>query len=423
MTSISPPPSALAAVALLVVAGCARADDASDGPVTIDPMVVLADGDHAASTYADGVLAEPDPKLRDQLLTVRVVDGQVTTASVDVTNSVTAAPEVLALTPDGGTAFVAERLAGRAPGDTRADQLRPGTTLTAVDVSDPSSPRVLASAAVAELPEALAVSPDGGSVAVVANPTEGVVLEVFDWDGTAFGTPTRTPLPEVALATNVHWHPEGRVLAVNDDRGNQVRFFQLGDDGSLQPLGTPVRVGVDPFVGRFTPDGRYYLTANWGRDLSTTVAADRLPAERSTVSVIKVDRSGAHRVVGEAESDRSSEGLAISPDGSLVATVNMRGTIFAPESPMFDEEASVSLLRLGDDGALTKMGDYPLTAVLPEGGTFDTTGEYFVATSFQGRRGEAGGSGLQVFRVHDEAGLVPVQRIALPHGVHHVAVG
>lgn len=401
----------------MLVAGCGA--DTDDPGVTIERLVVVADGDHAASTYVDGTLAPVHPDTRDRLMTVSIVDGQVDTASVDVTNSVTAAPEVLALTPDGRTAFVAERLAQRRPGDTRADQLRAGTTLSAVDVSDLSAPRVLTVATTAQSPEALAVSGDGSRIAVVSNPPDGAVLEVFGWDGTSFAEPISIPLPDVELATNVQWHPDGDALAINDDRGDRVVFARI-DRNVLQPWGAAVPVGVDPFVGRFTPDGRHYITANWGRDLSTTVAADRLPDERSTLSVIEIGET-AHRVVAEAESDVSSEGMAISPDGGYVATVNMRGTVSPADSPKFDEQASVSLLRLGDDGSLTKVGDYPLTAVLPEGGTFDRTGEYFIATSFQGR-GDDGGSGLQIFRVDSEAGLIPVQRISLPHGVHHVVV-
>jgi hypothetical protein len=62
--------------------------------------------------------------------------------------------------------------------------------------------------------------------------------------------------------------------------------------------------------------------------------------------------------------------------------------------------------------------------VLPEGGTFDPSGRFFIATVFQGAP-DGDGAGLQVYRVNadNEPGLSPVQRIPLPHGVHHVAVG
>src|SRR3546814_9629142 len=100
-------------------------------------------------------------------------------------------------------------------------------------------------------------------------------------------TRTDTLVPDTTLfrsvtATNVQWHPSGRYLAVNLNTLNQVAFFQVDEaaDGklALRAWGEPVAVGADPFVGRFTPDGRYYLTADWGRDFSATTLDGRVPA-------------------------------------------------------------------------------------------------------------------------------------------------
>ncbi|MGA9375910.1 MAG: hypothetical protein WBV64_12945 [Mycobacterium sp.] len=99
------------ALATALLAACAAPHEPR--ALTIDRMVAISDGDHAASTYVDGMLAPQDAGYRDVLTTMSVIDGEVSTAQVEVTNSVTSAPEILALTPDGGTAFVAERLAAR----------------------------------------------------------------------------------------------------------------------------------------------------------------------------------------------------------------------------------------------------------------------------------------------------------------------
>lgn len=425
----------------MLVAGCTGGTEHPGDGVTIDRIVAVSDGEHLASTYVDGTLAPPGTGFRDRLSTIAIDDGVAAVAHVDVPNSVTAAPEVLALSPSGDTAFVAERLGQRPPGATRSDQLAPGNRLTAVDVADLGAPAVRDTARVTDHPEAIAVSPDGSRIAVVANDTESAVVEIVEWDGTRFGRRQTHDLARLGvtgtaagprggvLATNVQWHPSGDAIAVNIDTQDRVAFFLVDRDAdgttAVQPWGAPVPTGTDPLVGRFTPDGRHYITADWGRNLSTTVMAERLPRVRSTLSVISVpDPSTAspdHRVVDRAETDTSSEGLAVSPDGTLVATVNMRGTAFPPDSPRYDQQASVSLLRLDPDtGDLAKIGDYPLDAVLPEGGTFDATGQYFLATSYQGRE-DNGGAGIQIYSVDETRGLVPVQRITLPHGVHHVA--
>ncbi|KWX24954.1 hypothetical protein AFM11_05830 [Mycolicibacterium wolinskyi] len=428
----------------VVVAAAACATPREEEPaVTIERLVALSDGDHLASTYADGILAPVSAGHRDLLSTVSVRDGVVDTAHVEVSNSVTAAPEVLALSPDGTTAFVAERLKPRNVGDTKAQQLAPGDRLFAVNISNRQAPAIGDVATIAPSPEALAVHPDGSHIAVVSNTADSSLLQFISWtpdgfgaveqfDLAALGVPGEAGKPRGGLtATNVHWHPTGRALAVNIDSQNRVAFFTVDTSVPGRPgvhaWGEPVATGVDPFVGRFTPDGRHYLTSDWGRDLSTTDLNKRLPTGRSTLSVIRVGDPGADqpRKVGTAESDKSAEGLAISPDGRWVATVNMRGTAVPAGSPLHDDHATVSLLRLdGDTGELSKVGDYHLDGVLPEGGTFDATGRYFLATVYEGRPG-GNGSGVQVYRVGsaDDPGLTAVQRIPLPHGVHHVVAG
>jgi sugar lactone lactonase YvrE len=202
---------------------------------------------------------------------------------------------------------------------------------------------------------------------------------------------------------------------------------------TLRPWGNIVEVGPDPFVGRFTPDGRFYLTSDWGRDFSATTLEGRIPTTPSGISVVRVAdpaaREGAihHRRVAGATTDLSAEGLAISPDGRLVATVNMRTTAFPSDSPRFRRDASVTLLTLdAASGAINKIGDYPFEGALPEGGTFDLTGDHFMATVFQGHTGASSdaGAGLEVFRVvkNETPSLERIGRIALPHGVHHVDV-
>ncbi|AKS36615.1 hypothetical protein AFA91_24635 [Mycolicibacterium goodii] len=430
----------------VVAVACANPPE-GESAVTIERLVTLSDGDHLASTYADGILAPASAGHRDLLSTVSVHDGAVTTAQVEVSNSVTAAPEVLALSPDGTTAFVTERLRPRNPGETTAQQLAAGDRLFAVDLSNWQDPAIGDVTTIAPSPEALAVHPDGSHVAVVSNTAQASLLQLVRWTPDGFGAVEEFDLADLGIhpgtdgeadnarggvtATNVHWHPSGRALAVNIDSQNRVAFFTVdttiaGRPG-VRPWGEPVSTGVDPFVGRFTPDGRHYLTSDWGRDLTATDLDKRLPGDRSTLSVIRMGEPGTDQPqkIGTAQSDKSAEGLAISPDGRWVATVNMRGTAVPAGSPLHDDHATVSLLRLdGDTGALSKVGDYRLDGVLPEGGAFDSTGRYFIATVFEGGPGGRG-SGLQVYRVgsDDDPGLTAVQHVPLPHGVHHVVAG
>jgi len=114
------------------------------------------------------------------------------------------------------------------------------------------------------------------------------------------------------------------------------------------------------------------------------------PDTRSTIIVFRPvgprhrGKAAGQRYVGTIETDVSAEGLAISPDGRLVATMNMRGTVLLPASSRYEREASVSLLTLDPaTGVLAKVADYPFEGELPECGAFDLTGDHFWATVFQ----------------------------------------
>ncbi|XYH99997.1 hypothetical protein ACMHYB_09650 [Sorangium sp. So ce1128] len=445
----------LARLLLVLCAGCAGSGQGADAPPSPDlaaridagTIAVIADGDFVAQTYATGRLAPVEAGHRDVLTILSRADGALTTSAIEVSNSVTAAPEVLALARDGSAAFVTERLGPRPPGAQTIPELPPGRRLFAIDLSSKGAPRLADTAEIGPSPEALDVSPDGSRVAVVANTPEASLVQIVPYASGGFGQVASFRLGDLGIvgtgsgprggvtATNVQWHPSGRFLAVNLDTWNRVAFLEVteGANGAiaLRRWGNLVEVGPDPFVGRFTPDGRHYLTADWGRNFAATTVEDRLPTAPSAISVIRLADPQAsadaaeHRRVGGAETDLSSEGLAVSPDGRLVATVNMRGTAFLPGSPRFTREATVTLLAFDPgSGALTRIASYPFEGVLPEGGSFDLSGDHFLATVFQYHEGGPPGGGVEVFRVvHGERpALERLGRLPLPHGVHHVDV-
>jgi hypothetical protein len=411
-------------------------------------IAAISDGDFVAQSYATGRLAPRAAGHRDILTILSIADGKVTASEIPISNSVTAAPEILELTRDGRTAFVIERLGERPEGAEMVRDLAPGRRLFAVDLSTKSAPRLAATAEIAAFPEGLSVSPNGMRIAVVSNTAEASFVQIVPYANGRFGEVARFNLADLGItdsgpgprggvtATNVDWHPSGRFIAVNINTQNRVAFFEVSEvDGrpSLRPWGNVVEVGQDPFVGRFTPDGRFYLTSDWGRDFSATTLEGRIPLTPSAISVVRVADQPAsgetirHTRVSGATTDLSSEGLAISPDGRLIATVNMRGTAFLPGSPRFQREASATLLMLDPQtGAIEKVADFSFEGVLPEGGRFDLTGDHFLATVFQGHDGAApqAGAGLEVFRVvkSERPSLERVGRIPLPHGVHHVDV-
>lgn len=164
-------------------------------------------------------------------------------------------------------------------------------------------------------------------------PDDPVVFDAANLGLTGTGEGSRSGL----TLTNVQSRPDGRALAVNDNTGGRVAFFgfEAGERPTLSAWGAPITTGPDPFVGRFTPNGRFSLTSEWGREFAAADLDGRLPTRPGTLGVTPLDKDGRHERVGEIATNSNPDGIVISPDGRLVATVNMRSTLFPgqPASP------------------------------------------------------------------------------------------
>lgn len=436
--------AARAAVLLIAVAAASCAQpgfrDSPFAGVDGDVIVAVADGDFRASTYADQILAAADPAFQDRLLIWR--PGMAEPAEIPVSNSVTSPPEILAISPDARFAYVVERLGQRGAGILRTPDLSSGGRLSAVSLTGNAGQ----GGSIVDLgpnPEAIDLRGDGRMLAAVSNTPDRSLIHLVPVDGGTLGVPITFDLAELGVtgrragprggvaATSVFWRPGDQSLAVTINTQNRVAFFRVQGSGSelhLTPWGPPIETGRDPFTGRFTPDGRYFLTLDWGRNLAATTLSDRLPTIPSRISVIRVadgqDAAGSHRRMGDAATDLSSEGIAISPDGTLVAAINMRQTALPRSSARYTPNASVVLLHFeSTTGRLRPTDRAEFPGVLPEGAAFDRSGRKLLITAF-GRR-EAGGGALHVYGIKGAgaaARLVDHGMVPTPHGIHHVVI-
>ena len=84
-------------------------------------------------------------------------------------------------------------------------------------------------------------------------------------------------------------------------------------------------------------------------------------------------------IVSRAEVGLSPEGFALSPDNSLIATVNMRRTYLPTNfSPAWRGKpySSLSLVQFDKNfGKLTTLEEYGFEGLLPEQATFDADGK------------------------------------------------
>lgn len=431
--------------------GAASIAPARPGDVSGRYIVTISDADLTAPALHTGRLGERDPAARDTLTVLELPIREPTTpwAQIEVSNSVIGPPNALAVSRDGNTAFVIESRGPAPEGAVTIADLPSGQYLFAIDMTEPIQPRVVGATVVGANPMAVDVHPDGDIVALVtAVPHEQIVIVPFTPAGPGesggLGDPLAWPLIGVddssAVPSCIAWSPDGRLLAItipDQDRVVFLEFTRDANDGSmgLRPWGQPVTVGKYPYSGRFTPDGRYFITTDlqWGRD----VEGFRVGAPEGELSVVRVaplprqadviTRPPVHQVVSTAVVGVSPEGLAISPDGRYVVTANLRRSYLDDADPRLTRGGSLTLLTLDpDSGSLTPVGEYDLDG-MPEGLAFDAAGNFVVVTQFRSFDPSVPEGELAFFRLsrHREGGpaLEPTDfRVGVGKGPHGVLI-
>lgn len=361
-------------------------------------MVAISDADMVASAYIDAQLGPHEPTEQDMLTVIELplaFDGRpVTMGSVAASNSVTGPPRVLALDPSGMRAYVIETLGRRTPQAQKLTDLPPGSMVRAYDIADPSNPQLLFAGDAGYMPQAVSLHPDGQLLAIAG-------ADVFSLHGDAqpslrllpveqggFGDPAvlepQSEQGEAIVPCYVEWHPDGQIVAACFPWRDEVRLYaaRRTPELRLEPLGPPIATSKFPFSGRFTPDGRYFITTDvqWGQDVDGIYGDP--PSGR--LSVLRIDAAaGTGEKVGEATVGQSPEGLAISPDGRHVVTSNLRRSFRPWSDERLDRQSSLSLLTFDpDSGNLETTHEELFDGILPEGPAFDKDGKFVAVAVF-----------------------------------------
>ena len=390
-------------LALSGLTGCESSGPGKPGDVSGRFLLTVGDADMAASTLANKELGERAPALHDTLTLVTMPITEPTTqyAQVDVSNSALCPPTCLAVTRDGKYAFVVEYRGPAGPDAKTVDDLPIGSKLTALDLTDPMKPTILAVSEVSKEPIAVAIHPDGDLVAVISQEArKQIVIQPFK-NGVFTGDPAAWPLlgldNDEAKPTSIAWHPGGQAIAVTlQDRGEVVfyRFRRSGDELQVAPWGPPVKVGKSPFAGAFTPDGRNFVVNDlqWGAD----VAGYNVGAPEGKLVSIRLGDMPAgldsaeggpaqHLVISTVNVGVSPIGMAINAAGTMIATSNLQRSYLPDNDPRVDQQnrgGSISLVLIAKDGTLTTINEYPINA-MPAGICFDAKDNYLCVTQFR----------------------------------------
>jgi len=359
-------------------------------------LAVVSDVDILASAYIDNQLGERQPDMVDTLSIIPLNQGVegLSTITLPVGNSVMAWPNNLALTPDGNFAFVTETFGSAPKGAKLLSEIPQGRRLTVINLSNPKQPRIVDQLDLGNRPMAVAVHPDGNLLAVSLN-EPGRQIALIPFVNGKLGKPTFHNHPSIddpkVLTPHLEWHPSGRFLGVTLPDVNQAVFYEVDrsnqDKPRLRQWGNPIMTGKHPGVGHFTTDGRYFITTNlfWGEDVENQF----IGSDHGNLAVIQFAEKAysqnevRHQIVSIAPVGGSPEEFAISPDNRFVVALNMEASFLPWNDKRMDWYSSLTLLSLNPKtGRLTPHNTIPFEGILPEGITFDASGNYLVVANF-----------------------------------------
>ena len=403
-------------------------------------IAAISDGDMRAYAYIDGQLGEPRGPDQLSLVTLPLPTAPELTSSIEVSNSVINPVYSLVASQDGNTIFVAETKQQREPDDQLISDLDLGTTLRAVDVSDPANPKVIESVEVGIDPQGVALDATGTTFALATKEPDTPLTFVTFTDG-RFGEPVQLPMRGFSpiselldggmLPHHVEWHPTADIIAVNVNFRGQVQFFRVvrdadGNVSDVLPWGNRIVTSKWPMSGKFSPDGRFYVTNDlqWGPDVRGFYV-NAPPSQLTVIELASLDEleTAQHFVVAGVSLPRHAESIAFSNDGTLIATSNIGQTWLSPGEPGYSE-SSLSLIQFDPiSGQLTKTGDWTFDGILPEGIAFDASDQYVVAGVFEYETPEPRRGALEFWRVVDGTTLERTNyRIETGPGAHSLIV-
>ena len=307
---------------------------------------------------------------------------------LQVPTSVVGPPLSVALTPDESLLLVTSsaRLDPQAPG-----RLVPDNRLSVVALK--ANPLAVTELEAGLGAAGVSISRDG-RLALVANRNEGTV-SVFRIQSGAVSKVGSVVVaaPESGVA-HVAIAPDGRSALVTREGDHTISLLAIDGD-KVTYTGRDFGAGLKPYGLVIAADGRHAVVANLGLGRG----------DNDTIGLIDLTLQPP-RVVETYTVGQTPEGIALSPDGKLVAVVTMNGSNKPKDSPFHAPVGRVVLLRLHRD-RLQLVSAAPVGA-WAQGVAFSADGRTLAVQSMAERNVAVFAVG-EDFALHDTGQRIPLQ--------------
>ena len=403
---------------------------AAQSPVNFNArgLVVVSDADMSASALVNGKLLR-DNTAKDVLTSIKfpVERGSQSVGTALVSNSVLGSGKTLAVPTTGGLAYVLEsRLRpedGVAEYKDAALEFPGGEKLFVVDISNLAAPKAKFGFPVGKYPTSIDINKNELIISTRQTGKELVFIE-----SGPDGKPARfLNLPSGIDSTNkivdISWHPSGDFIAFTLGKTHEVGLYKVireaGKLKNVEMVGKPVQVGMEPTFGKFSPDGKHYFV------LDAKAAAGKGTGEGELFVVdFSMDGAVEHKIAGKAPIGLNSDSFAISPDGTMLVTVNSGKSGLPWTETGSATGSSLSLFKVAN-GAVTKVSDYPFEGIYPASVAFDKDGSNLAVSVYEYQEYGNGTGGIEFWSVTkgDTPALKKqVAKVSVGKGAHTLRV-
>ncbi|MEM9108261.1 MAG: hypothetical protein AAGC96_21680, partial [Pseudomonadota bacterium] len=342
-------------------------------------FLALSDASMAGTAYADNRL-EPFSGMRDELT---LFANGAPASALQAPNSVISWPQVLDVSADGRFAYVVETRGNLDEAITQVDNVYydipvadrlfvyaiDGSELTLVQSIDGVGAAPQSVEAPAVLPLLYIATEDTGAELVTYSiEPDGRVEDrrAFDLQAPYQSDDAEKRVRNIVVA------PDGVTFAANI--GNKrVQFYRMVLDldqrpQELEKLGAPIEFGVRLSTMKWTPDGRFLIVT----DVNAYDSSLRMLTQRGgqVFSIAPATTSTPAQVLDQQRVGRFAEGVELSDDGRLIASIAMERT-YLPQLPplaVWPHRRRYSLMLIALDpetGALDKLDEIRVAGVLP----------------------------------------------------------